>query len=149
MSPEEVKPWIDMLIALLAAGGGGATLLAFIGYKKAKAEKEPEAPRPQVGGGALAQIGGMVMGQQTAQDIIAALQGIASSHDRCTVAREAEMLARKVQWAEYQTFKKKMEDERRDHELRLSRDAHNQYTQLVDVIGVLSRRVEQMPSCNN
>jgi len=91
MSADEVKPWIDLLVTLLTGGGVGGIILAMLGYMKAKRERPPHIADPNVGGGALAQIGGMVMGRQTADEMIAALNSIAAAQDRCTLVREKEI----------------------------------------------------------
>jgi len=92
MSADDVKPWIDMLVTLLSAGGLGGIFLAVLGWMKAKHERPAHiAPDPSMGSGALAQLGGMVMGRQTGEEIILALNAIAASQDRCTLVREKEI----------------------------------------------------------
>ena len=92
MSADEVKQWVDMLIALMAPASLGGIILAAIGYWRAKQERPAHiAPDPGVGSTALAHLGGMVMGRQTGEEIILALNAIAASQDRCTLVREKEI----------------------------------------------------------
>lgn len=138
MSPEDAKQWVDILSTLLAAGGGGGILLAVIGYMRAKLEK-PHIERPTVGGAAMAQIAGMVMGQSDVKDIVEALRATAASHDRCTLVREAEMIARKKEVEETRDHEKKLLEERRVHEQRLAEDHHREHREMVEAIQTLAR----------
>ncbi|ACL57897.1 hypothetical protein Mnod_2946 [Methylobacterium nodulans ORS 2060] len=93
MSPE-AKELFDYLLAFAGPGAAGGIILAMFGWLKARAEKPHIAP-PSVGGEGLAQIGGMVMGERTARELIDGLHAVAASYDRCTLVREAEMAMRK------------------------------------------------------
>lgn len=131
MSPE-AKEVLDYLVTFFGAGSVGGILLAFFGWLKAKAEKPHIAP-PAVPPNGLAQIGGMVLGQQQMQDFIEALRGVAASHDRCTLAREAEMELRKAQ-----------AKERREHENELARQRHADQRVLQDALLSLNDRLRNM-----
>jgi len=81
-----------MLVALMSVGGGGAVLLAVVGWMKAKHEKPAHiADPPGVGSSGMAALGGMVMGRQLGEDIVTALNNMAASQDRCTLVREQEI----------------------------------------------------------
>ncbi|KQP61044.1 hypothetical protein ASF39_15320 [Methylobacterium sp. Leaf108] len=133
-----MKQWVDILSTLLAAGGGGGIILAVIGYMRAKAEK-PHIASPTVGTGGLAQIAGMVMGQTDLKDIIDALRGISASHDRCTLMRESEMVARKKEVDETREHERRLLEERRQHEKRLAEDRHQEHREMVEAIQGLTR----------
>lgn len=143
MSPEDVKKWVDILSTLLAASGGGGIILAVIGYMRAKAER-PHIEKPSVGGAGLAQIAGMVMGQDDLKDIIDGLRTMAASHDRCTLVRETEMAARKKEVEETREHEKRLLEERRTHEKRLAEDRHQEHRELVEAIQGLAGRVRDI-----
>lgn len=138
MSPEDVKQWVDILSTLLAAGGGGGIILAVIGYMRAKLEKPHIAPA-SVGGPGLAQIAGMVMGQNDLRDIIDGLRGVSASHDRCTLMRETEMAFRKKEAEEHREHERRLLEERRQHEQRLAEDRHREHREMVEAIQGLTR----------
>jgi hypothetical protein len=140
MSPDDVKKWVDMLAALLAAGSGGGIILAVIGYMRAKLERpEHIAEKPSVGGNGLAQIAGMVMGQNDLKDLNEGLRAVAASHDRCTLVREAEMLARKKEVEETREHERRLLEERRQHEKRLAEDHHQEHREMVEALQGLAR----------
>ncbi|MER2268264.1 hypothetical protein [Methylobacterium oxalidis] len=131
MSPE-AKEVLDYLVTFSGVGSVGGILLAFFGWLKAKAERPPVA-QPAVPPSGLAQIGGMVLGQQQMQDFIEALRGVAASHDRCTLAREAEM----------ETMKQ-LAKERRAHENDLARERHAEQRALCDAVLTLNDRLRNL-----
>lgn len=140
MSADDVKPWIDLLVTLLTGGGVGGILLAWVGGMKAKREKPDHiAEKPTVGGGGLAQIAGMVMGQGDLKDIIDALRGVSASHDRCTLMRETEMTFRKKEADEHREHERRLLEERRQHEQRLAEDRHREHRELVGALQDLAR----------
>lgn len=139
MSPKDVKQWVDILNTLLAAGSGGGIILAIVGYMRAKAEKPHIADKPSIGASGLAQIGGMVMGQSDLKDLNEGLRAIAASHDRCTLTRKAEMLARKEEIKETREHERRLLEERRQHEQRLAEDMHREHRELVEAIQGLTR----------
>jgi hypothetical protein len=143
MSPDDVKQWVDILSTLLAAGGGGGIILAVIGYMRAKMEK-PHIERPTVGSEGLAQIAGMVMGQSDLKNLIEGLRGISASHDRCTLMRETEMLARKKEVEETREHERRLLEERRQHEQRLAEDRHREHREIVEAFQGLTRVVREM-----
>jgi len=126
MSADDVKPWVDMLIALMSVGGGGAVLLAVIGWMKAKHEKPAHiADPPGVGSAGMAALGGMVMGRQLGDDIVSGLNALAASQDRCTLVREQEIrLAREIS------------------DLR-----HGEMRKLNDHLDTLGDRLKNLPGC--
>ena len=81
MSPDEVKPYIDMLGGLLGAGGLGAIILAYIGVHKARAEKsepaKPEPERPSIGSAGMQAIGGALIAESQVDRLTAALTAVA------------------------------------------------------------------------
>jgi len=112
MAPE-TKEVLDYLVALLGPASLGGIILGFFGWMRARAEKPHIADdRPGLSGATMAHLGGMVMGQQVSEDLIEALRGIAASHDRCTLTREAEMELRR----------------------RLANDRHEQMRALIDAL---------------
>lgn len=131
MAPEATDIW-SWLLALLGTGSGGAVALAFFGWLKAKAEK-PHIASPSVGPSALGQIGGMVMGQQDLRDLIEAFRAMAAAHDRCTLAREAEMEVRK-----------RLAKERREHEVDMADRRHEEWRQSSDLLRTLCDRLRDM-----
>ena len=139
MSPEDVKQWVDILNTLLAAGSGGGIILAIVGYMRAKAEKPHIADKPSIGSVGLAQIGGMVMGQNDLQSLIDALRGVSASHDRCTLAREADVASRKKEAEEHREHERRLLEERRQHEKRLAEDSHQEHREMVEAIQGLTR----------
>ena len=144
MSPEDVKQWVDILSTLLAAGGGGGILLAIIGYMRAKLERPAHIAPPTVGGNGLAQIAGMVMGQSDLKDFSDGLRAIAASHDRCTLMRETEMIARKKEVEETREHEKRLLEERRTHEKRLAEDRHQEHRELVEAIQGVTVRLRDI-----
>ena len=139
MSPDDVKQWVDILSTLLAAGGGGGIILAVIGYMRAKMEKPHIADRPSIGAAGLASIGGMLMGQNDLKEMSEGLRAVATSYDRCTLTREAEMLARKKEVEETREHEKRLLEERRTHEQRLAEDRHREHREMVEAIQGLTR----------
>lgn len=126
MSADEVKPWIDMLVTLLSAGGLGGIFLAVLGWMKAKHERPSHiASDPNVGPGALAQIGGMVMGRQTADELILGLNAMASAQDRCTLVREKEIRVAQ----------------------ELAEMRHREFRTLNDHLDTLCDRLKNLPGC--
>jgi hypothetical protein len=144
MSPEDVKQWVDILSTLLAAGGGGGIILAVIGYMRAKLEKPHIADKPSIGMPGLAQIGGMVMGQNDLQSLIDAMRGVAASHDRCTLAREADVASRKKEAEEHREHERRLLEERRQHEQRLAEDRYREHRETVEAFQGLTRVVREM-----
>lgn len=144
MSPDDVKKWVDILSTLLAAGGGGGIILAVIGYMRAKMERPPHIAPPTVGGTGMAQIAGMVMGQGDLKDITEGLRTMAASHDRCTLVREAEMIARKKEVEETREHEKRLLEERRQHEKRLAEDRHQEHRELVEAIQGMAGRMRDI-----
>jgi hypothetical protein len=131
MAPEVTDIW-SWLLAIMGTGSGGAVILAVLGWLKARNEKPHIAP-PSVGGGALAQIGGMVMGQQDLRDLVEALRAMAASHDRCTLVRETEMEVRK-----------KLAKERREHEIEMEERRHDDYRPMLDQMKTLCDRLRDV-----
>ena len=139
MSPDDVKQWVDILSTLLAAGGGGGIILAVIGYMRAKMEKPHIADRPSIGAAGLASIGGLLMGQNDLKEMSEGLRAVATSYDRCTLTREAEMLARKEELKETREHERRLLEERRQHEQRLAEDHHREHREMVEAIQGLTR----------
>lgn len=142
MSPE-AKELLDYLLAFAGPGAAGGVALAFFGWLKAKAEK-PHIAQPSVGGGGLAQIAGMVMGQSDLKDLNEGLRAVAASHDRCTLMREAEMLARKKEVEETRDHERRLLEERRQHEQRLAEDKHREHREVVEAFQGLTRGVRDI-----
>ncbi|MBA9071839.1 hypothetical protein FHR71_005631 [Methylobacterium sp. RAS18] len=140
MSPE-AKEVLDYLVALMGTGSVGGIILAFFGWMKARAEKPHIADKPSVGATGLAQIGGMVMGQQDLRDLIEAMRGISASHDRCTLVRETEMEAQKRLAKERREHENDAARERRDHETQIARDRHEDWRVMADLMRTLNDRL--------
>lgn len=132
MSPE-TKEVLDYLVALMGPASAGGVALAFFGWLKARAEKPHIAEKPSVGAAGLAQIGGMVMGQQDLRDMIDAMRSISASHDRCSLLRETEMQTNK-----------QLAKERHDHEARMADARHEDWRVMSDLLRTLNDRLRDM-----
>lgn len=143
MSPES-KEVLDYLVALMGPASLGGVVLGFFGWMKARAEKPHLADKPSVGAAGLAQIGGMVMGQQDLRDLIEALRGISASHDRCTLLRETEMQTQKQLAKERREHEEDLARDRRDHESQIARDRHEQWRVMGDLMRTLNDRLRDM-----
>jgi hypothetical protein len=139
MSPE-TKEVLDYLVALMEPASLGGVILGFFGWMKARAEKPHIADAPSIGTAALAQIDGMVMGQQDLRDLIDAMRGISASHDRCTLMRETEMQLQKQLAKERREHEDDLARDRRDHEAQIFRDRHEQWRVMCDLMRTLSDR---------
>jgi hypothetical protein len=125
MPAEDVKPWVDMLVALMSAGGGGAILLAFMGWMKAKHERPDHIAPPVPATGMAQQIGGMVMAQSATDGIIAGLNSLAAAHTSHTA------------WC-MTDAKTRQETEDR---------WHKDFKTLSDHIDTLNDRLKNLPGC--
>ena len=144
MAASEATDIWGWLLALMGTGGGGAIALAFFGWLKAKAERPPHIAPPSVGSNGMAQIAGMVMGQTDLQALIDALRAISASHDRCTLAREAEMASHKKEVEETRDHEKRLLEERRTHEKRLAEDQRQEHREMVEALNSLTSRVRDI-----
>lgn len=80
MSPDEVKQYADIVVAVMSAGGVTSILLAIIGAKKSKREDKEDDDRPSIGAAGMNAIGGMLATEGHLTRLIASIEALAFTH---------------------------------------------------------------------
>lgn len=88
------------------------------------------------------------MAQSDVKDLNAGLRAVSAAHDRCTLVREAEMLARNKELEETREHEKRLLEERRTHEKRLAEDRHGEHRELVETIQARARSLKDIRYTN-
>lgn len=80
MSPDEVKQYADIVVAVMSAGGVTSILLAIIGAKKSKREDKEDDDRPNIGAAGMNAIGGMLATEGNLTRLITSIDALALTH---------------------------------------------------------------------
>lgn len=99
MSPEEVKPYADIVIAVMSAGGLTSIILAFLGRNKKEREDKDEDDRPNIGMAGMAGLGSLLASESQFARLIASIEALALAQTTASERsrHEAEVRSRAME----------------------------------------------------
>lgn len=90
MSPDEVKQYADIVIAVMSAGGVTSILLAMIGAKKKAREDKDEDEKPNIGMAGMSALGGLIASESHLSRLIQAIEALTLAHTMASERHRSE-----------------------------------------------------------